>query len=121
MSSKMSFTGSAKRLWPKVSHPRSTGATRAGWLMLAALVILLVWVLVALWYLVAIGLFGIVFFPFRLLTRSRRKHRIEAARHRELLQAIQYQPSPGAPLPPNLPPPAPGSRRDVPGIEPGRH
>lgn len=88
MSSKLSFSGSAKRLWPKMVPPTRTGWTKALMASVATLVILLVWVGVLLWYVIGLALFGIIFFPFRLLTRSRRKHRIEAARHRELLQAM---------------------------------
>ena len=88
LSSSLSSSGSAKRLWPKMVRPELSGSVKAVMMSLAVFVMLLVWTGVLMWYVVGFGLFGIVFLPFRLLTRSRRKHRIAGARHRELLQAM---------------------------------
>lgn len=81
----MSFSGSALRIW-RLSELSESPWLRWGLLVPAAvLAILCAWVVVAVWYVVWIVAFGLLFVPFRLLTRSRRKRKIEAARHRELL------------------------------------
>lgn len=84
-SATMSFSGSAKRIWRLTTLSENAWARALLLIPAAALLIAPMWLVVAAWYVLVIGLFGLLFLPFRLLTRSRRKRKIEAARHRETL------------------------------------
>lgn len=90
VSAPTSFSGSAARIW-KIT---ATENAWLKWLVLAPIalfVIMFAWMLVFMWYIVIFGLFGIFVIPFRLLTRSGRKHTRGKLQHRELLEAIERQ------------------------------
>jgi hypothetical protein len=76
--SPMSWTGSAKRIW------RLSENVWVRWLVLVWL-IALAWSVIAVWYL----MFGLLLVPWRLIRRSHRKGKLEAVRHKELLEHAQ--------------------------------
>lgn len=87
ISSPLSFSGSAKRLWKitDVDNP----AVKALLSLVAAMLILFAWIFVAFWYVLIYVVFGILFIPYRLLRRSSRKQKQARLRHREVLDAIE--------------------------------
>ncbi len=88
VSAPTSFSGSAARIW-KMTDSDSAALK---WLVLVPIAICLIcvaWSFVAIWYIIIFGLFGIFVIPFRLLTRSGRKHTRGKLQHRELLEAIR--------------------------------
>jgi len=90
ISAPTSFTGSAQRIW-KIT---ATDNVWLKWLVLTPIALCTImgaWMLVFMWYIIIFGLFGIFVIPFRLLTRSGRKHTRGKLQHRELLEAIERQ------------------------------
>ena len=87
ISSPLSFSGSAKRIWKitDVDNP----AMKVLLSLVAAALILLAWIFVAFWYVLIYVVFGILFIPYRLLRRSSRKQKQAKLRHREVLDAIE--------------------------------
>lgn len=87
ISSPLSFSGSAKRIWKitDVDNP----AVKALLSLVAAALIMFAWVFVAFWYVLIYVVFGILFIPYRLLRRSSRKQKQAKLRHREVLEAIE--------------------------------
>lgn len=88
ISAPTSFSGSAARIWKMTEIDNAA----LKWLLLvpvALCLILMAWSLVAIWYVIIFGLFGIFVIPFRLFTRSNRKHKRNELQHRELLDAVQ--------------------------------
>lgn len=88
----MSFAGSAARIWrPLVTdRAKQTDNTWAaiGWYTLAVLTIFFAWLLLILpWYLI----FGLFVIPYRLIRRGQRKRKLDEARHRESLAAMEQQ------------------------------
>lgn len=78
-----SFVGSGKRIWrlARVGNPA------ARWLLAiptALVLIALAWVFVAVYTL----MFGVLLVPWRLIRRGSRKRKLEEARHREQMDAI---------------------------------
>ena len=71
ISSPLSFSGSAKRIWKitDVDNP----VVKALLSLVAAALIMFAWVFVAFWYVLIYVVFGILFIPYRLLRRSSRK------------------------------------------------
>ena len=86
VSSPLSFSGSAQRIW-KITNVENPIA-KAVLAILAITLITCAWMVVLCWYFVMYVLFGVVFFIFRLFTRSRRKNKRDKLRHRETLDAI---------------------------------
>jgi len=86
ISSALSFSGSAKRIWKitDVDNP----AMKVLLSLVAAALILLAWIFVAFWYVLIYVVFGILFIPYRLMRRSSRKQKQAKLRHREVLEAI---------------------------------
>lgn len=86
LSSPLSFTGSAQRLWRPVKTARSAGAK---WVLGTALVFLIgmVWLFVACWYL----MWGILVVPWRLLRRGQRRDKWTARQLEEQRKAIAAQ------------------------------
>lgn len=87
ISSPLSFSGSAKRIW-KITDVDSP-AVKALLGLVAAILILFAWIFVAFWYVLIYVVFGILFIPYRLLRRSSRKQKQAKLRHREVLDAIE--------------------------------
>ena len=87
ISSPLSFSGSAKRIW-KITDVDSP-AVKALLGFVAAILILFAWIFVAFWYVLIYVVFGILFIPYRLLRRSSRKQKQAKLRHREVLDAIE--------------------------------
>lgn len=87
ISSPLSFSGSAKRIWKitDVDNP----AMKVLLSLVAAALILLAWIFVAFWYVLIYVVFGILFIPYRLMRRSSRKQKQAKLRHREVLEAIE--------------------------------
>ena len=88
LSSPMSFSGSAARLW-RVTQNNNAWLK---WLVLApviAIVIFVSWTIVAIWYVIMYVLFGIFFIPWRLFRRSHRKNKKLELQHREVLEHIK--------------------------------
>lgn len=87
ISSPLSFSGSAKRIWKitDVDNP----VVKALLSLVAAALIMFAWVFVAFWYVLIYVVFGILFIPYRLLRRSSRKQKQAKLRHREVLEAIE--------------------------------
>lgn len=90
VSAPFSFAGSAARVWRPLT--RRAQATENGWASagcytLAGLAISFAWLGVAGWYVI----FGLLVVPYRLIRRSQRKRKLEGARHRELLEAVDQQ------------------------------
>jgi Flp pilus assembly protein TadB len=88
INSPMSFAGAAQRAF-RLRRSTQRGPERAMMTLIAAVLTLAWWLIVASWYVVAIGVFGIVTIPYRLLRRSARKRKMEARRHRELMAAVE--------------------------------
>lgn len=86
ISSPLSFTGSAKRIWniTDTDNPVARVALR----LVAVVLIIFTWIFVAFWYVLIYVVFGILFIPYRLLRRSSRKQKQAKLRHREVLDAI---------------------------------
>ena len=80
ISSPLSFSGSAKRIW-KITDVDSPAVK--------ALLSLVAWIFVAFWYVLIYVVFGILFIPYRLLRRSSRKQKQAKLRHREVLETIE--------------------------------
>ena len=78
-----SFTGSAKRIWRITDRDVSPYIT----VPIAVVCIVTAWLLVLVWYAICMLLL-VVFVPFRLIRRSARKRKVEEARHREMLAAM---------------------------------
>ena len=87
ISSPLSFSGSAKRLW-KITDVDNL-AVKALLGLVAAVLIMFAWIFVAFWYVLIYVVFGILFIPYRLLRRSSRKQKQAKLRHREVLDAIE--------------------------------
>lgn len=87
ISSPLSFSGSAKRIWKitDVDNP----AMKMLLSLVAAALILFAWIFVAFWYVLIYVVFGILFIPYRLMRRSSRKQKQAKLRHREVLEAIE--------------------------------
>lgn len=88
VSAPTSFSGSAARIWKLTESDNDL----LKWLLLVPIAlcsIFMAWSFVAIWYFIIFGLFGIFVIPFRLLTRSGRKHTRGKLQHRELLEAIR--------------------------------
>ncbi|XMB34277.1 hypothetical protein QQ965_01590 [Candidatus Saccharibacteria bacterium oral taxon 955] len=87
ISSPLSFSGSAKRIW-KITDVDSP-AVKALLGLVAAMLILFAWIFVAFWYVLIYVVFGILFIPYRLMRRSSRKQKQAKLRHREVLEVIE--------------------------------
>ncbi|QJU09138.1 hypothetical protein FBF27_01740 [Candidatus Saccharibacteria bacterium oral taxon 488] len=87
ISSPLSFSGSAKRLW-KITDVDNL-AVKVLLSLVAAVLIMFAWIFVAFWYVLIYVVFGILFIPYRLLRRSSRKQKQAKLRHREVLDAIE--------------------------------
>ena len=87
ISSPLSFSGSAKRIW-KITDVDSP-AVKALLGLVAAILILFAWIFVAFWYVLIYVVFGILFIPYRLMRRSSRKQKQAKLRHREVLEVIE--------------------------------
>lgn len=87
ISSPLSFTGSAKRIWniTDMDNP----VARVALSLIAVVLIIFTWIFVAFWYVLIYVVFGILFIPYRLLRRSSRKQKQAKLRHREVLDAIK--------------------------------
>ena len=87
ISSPLSFSGSAKRIWKitDVDNP----AMKVLLSLVAAALIPFAWIFVAFWYVLIYVVFGILFIPYRLMRRSSRKQKQAKLRHREVLEAIE--------------------------------
>ena len=87
ISSPLSLSGSAKRIWKitDVDNP----AMKMLLSLVAAALILFAWIFVAFWYVLIYVVFGILFIPYRLMRRSSRKQKQAKLRHREVLEAIE--------------------------------
>lgn len=89
-----SFSGSAKRIW-KITDIGADNENSAIKIFIklitiptAISLIFIVWSFVIIWYIIIYSLFGIFVIPFRLFTRGKRKRKIEALRHREVMDAL---------------------------------
>lgn len=78
----MSYAGSAQRVW-KLTRITENVWLRAVLGALAVVLVALAWVVVTLWYV----LFSLLLLPYRLIRRGQRKRKVDAARHREMLDA----------------------------------
>jgi hypothetical protein len=87
ISSPLSFSGSAKRIW-KITDVDSP-VVKALLGLVAAMLILFAWIFVAFWYVLIYVVFGILFIPYRLMRRSSRKQKQAKLRHREVLEVIE--------------------------------
>jgi hypothetical protein len=88
VSSTMSFTGSAQRIWRGLgeNEPKALFGT------LAISLIAVAWCFVVCWYVILYGLFGIFFIPFRLLTRGQRKtHRNQVLQMQQQAMLFNFQ------------------------------
>lgn len=86
----LSFTGSQKRIW-RLCTWNSYRQTPLFWLALAPLAIILIllaWSFVLCWYLI----FGLWLVPYRMIRRSSRKQKVEAARHAEMMSRLPGPP-----------------------------
>ena len=87
ISSPLSFSGSAKRIWKITDVDRPAMKALLG--LVAAMLILFAWIFVAFWYVLIYVVFGILFIPYRLMRRSSRKQKQAKLRHREVLEVIE--------------------------------
>ena len=87
VSSPLSFSGSAKRIWKITDVDNPVAKVLLG--LVAAAFILFAWIFVAFWYVLMYVVFGILFIPYRLMRRSSRKQKKAKLRHREVLDAIE--------------------------------
>lgn len=84
----MSFAGAAQRSWRlRRTGPQWFGLTVMT--LVALLVIAAWWATVAVWYVIIFGLLGILALPYRFLRRGARKRKMEARRHREMMDALE--------------------------------
>lgn len=83
----LSFTGSQKRIWRAMTwnNLRQTPWFPLALAPLAVLLILCAWMFVLCWYLT----FGLLLVPYRMIRRSSRKQKVEAARHAEMMSRLQ--------------------------------
>lgn len=84
VSAPMSFHGSAARIWKITRYGGDSAWAAFGIGALAAILILFAWCTVLCWYVI----FGLLLVPYRLIRRGQRKRKLEEARHRELLEAV---------------------------------
>jgi C4-dicarboxylate-specific signal transduction histidine kinase len=84
LSSPLSFSGSARRIWRLRMHPEATWKRRVV-NVLAATLIGIVWILIAVWYTLMLTVLLIPFLIWRFHRRNVRKDRAEKLRHREIL------------------------------------
>ena len=87
VSAPLSFSGSAQRIW-KITNVENP-ITKLALALIAVPLIMGVWMFVLFWYFVMYVLFGVLFFIFRLFTRSRRKNKRDKLQHREVIDAIE--------------------------------
>jgi hypothetical protein len=120
----LSFMGSGRRIvaWAKKIGSRSPGLRVAAWVA-AVLAVLITWAFVTVWYFVALGLFGLLMIPYRLVRRSQRKslhvQRATLATQQALLEqqrAMMMQQGLHAPMP--IHPSAGGPALEAPGSGP---
>jgi hypothetical protein len=84
LSSPMSFSGSAARIW-RITQTKNEWLH---WLLLIPLALTLVffaWCIILCWY----CLFGILLVPWRLFRRGQRKEKRDALQHKELLAQLE--------------------------------
>lgn len=85
ISSPMSFTGSASRLW-RLTTLSDNIVLKVCLIALTVTLILCAWVLVVVWYVIWVGVFGVFFFLWRLWRRSsRQKKEVAKAKHEGLM------------------------------------
>lgn len=80
VSAPMSFDGSTRRLWKLTENE-----PKWLWVPMVVVAIGTAWCAIVLWYMA----FGLMLVPYRLLRRGSRKRKVEAERHREMMQAIE--------------------------------
>jgi hypothetical protein len=84
VSAPVSFHGSAARIWRLTrltpDKPWATVALGTG----AIILIAFAWTFVLAWYVI----FGLLLVPYRLIRRGQRKRKLDEARHREMLSAM---------------------------------
>ncbi|MDA8070754.1 MAG: hypothetical protein M0Z82_03945 [Actinomycetota bacterium] len=90
--SAMSLTGSTQRIWPAFSRPGSAWWVRALLGSAGVFVLLMVWLLVFVWTVGGLICFGPLFFLSRARSRGRQYARVQAQRHRELVEALSSRP-----------------------------
>lgn len=83
----MSYSGSARRIM-RLRRRTSSPAASAAIAFAAVLLILFAWTVVTAWYLA----WGTMLRPYRRHRRKTRERKIEALRHRELVEAVQGEP-----------------------------
>jgi hypothetical protein len=85
VSAPMSFQGAISRSqnWLWIGKPTWYKAVFGWWLMPALVGVW--WMLIAVWYV----FFGLLLVPYRLIRRGSRKRKIEAKRHKELMEVLQ--------------------------------
>jgi hypothetical protein len=81
----MSFMGSAKRIWPRITKASDETPYQLLLYVLAVLAVFVAWIIVLAWYV----LWGLMLIPYRIIRRGSRKRRMEELRHREQLQALE--------------------------------
>jgi hypothetical protein len=82
VSAPMSFHGSAARIWKLSRMAPDNGLATMALSVLAVLLIGAAWLVVVAWYVV----FSLLLVPYRLVRRGQRKRKLDATRHRELLE-----------------------------------
>ena len=82
LSSPMSFTGSAKRIWKLTDQ--EVVALHYLLMPVCVTLIVLAWCIVAVWTI----FFGICLIPYRMFRRGSRKEKVRNLQHREQLEAL---------------------------------
>jgi uncharacterized membrane-anchored protein len=84
VSAPFSFHGSAARIW-KITKASDEAVYQVVLYTLAIIAIAIAWVLILIWYVI----FGLLLVPYRLLRRGSRKKKLDDARQKELLAALE--------------------------------
>ena len=82
VSSPMSFTGSAKRIWKLTDQ--DAVALRILLIPICLILTFVAWIFVAIWTVI----FGIFMIPYRIFRRGSRKDKVRNLQHREQLEAL---------------------------------
>ena len=90
--SSRSFSGSLSRIWPMFSRPDSSWWVRALLGAVGMWVMFGVWGFLAMGYLVTLMVSPLGLVGSRLVGRHRRYRKLEAQRHREVVEALQGRP-----------------------------
>jgi hypothetical protein len=87
IASPFSYAGSTERIWKMTRRDvaQDNPWAKVGLITVAVLLVAGAWLAVTGWYMI----WGLVVVPYRLIRRGQRKRKLDAARHRELLEGMQ--------------------------------